>query len=95
MTDHSAIVARQRRWYSNRGGFSASLWLNECYRAAYAEGWDTQFFSIKGLYNPADRPSRDSLASVSLDVAPSDVVLPLLAYMQHEHTVDLRQWYMV
>jgi hypothetical protein len=93
VTDHSALESKQRRWFSGNGGFSSAFFLNEAYRATYAEGWDTHFFFIDGSLNPADAPSRDPRATLQLTVRRADVVLPLTSSLSNSHRTELRKRY--
>jgi hypothetical protein len=95
VTDHEALERGQRRWYSSTGGFSAAFYINEAYRAAYADEWDTQFFFIPGKENPADGPSRDALATRALDVTLAAITLPPLSSLRHSYTKEKRESYMI
>jgi hypothetical protein len=84
VTDHAAIATGQRRWYSRNGGFSSSFHLNELYRALYGEGGGEVFF-VDGDRNPADGPSRDTTAPLSMAAEEIEFVMPNLREFSHPH----------
>ena len=85
VTDHSALVTGQRRWYSFCGGFSCAYELNRAFKTLY--DWDprAQLFFVEGIKNTADGPSRaaDSNLFISERPLPLGFVFPSLKDFSH------------
>ncbi len=60
VTDHIALVAGQRRWWSGNGGASTSFFINRAFQEA---GNNATFFHVKGVRNQTDADSRSTAAA--------------------------------
>jgi hypothetical protein len=98
VTDHDAIVGRQKRWWSGYSGFSASFYLNRFYNRFYNRDAfaSREVFHIQGENNPVDAASRATTIGGRMVVEDIDAVVPVVSQLRHPYRRPPdRKWYQV
>ena len=96
VTDHSALAAGQRRWWSGNGGVSTAYYINAYFAETCAETpSETDTFFVAGHLNPTDAASRANEIGDPLRIRAVSTNFPSLASFSMPVTRPSRPWWNV